>query len=81
MVASVSVGIFQGTPILDLDYDEDSTAETDMNVVMNSANEFIEIQGTAEGHTFSHNELNTMLELAENGVRQLFNIQKEALNG
>jgi ribonuclease PH len=80
MVASVSVGIYEGTPILDLDYQEDSAAETDMNIVMNSANEFIEIQGTAEGHAFSQNELNTMLGLAENGIKQLFEFQKAALN-
>ena len=71
MIASVSVGIFQGTPILDLDYEEDSSAETDMNVVMNSSNQFIEVQGTAEGHAFSHDELNMMLGLAESACRSL----------
>lgn len=78
-IASVSVGIHQGIPILDLDYLEDSSAETDMNVVMNSANEFIEVQGTAEGHAFSHDELNSMLGLAKSGIQQLFNYQKSAL--
>jgi ribonuclease PH len=78
-IASVSVGIHQGIPILDLDYLEDSSAETDMNVVMNSANEFIEVQGTAEGHAFSHDELNSMLGLAKSGIQQLFDYQKTAL--
>ena len=80
MVASVSVGIHQGVPILDLDYQEDSSAETDMNVVMNSANQFIEIQGTAEGHAFSHDELKNMLSLAEGGIKRLIEVQKTALN-
>lgn len=79
MIASVSVGIHGGVSVLDLDYEEDSTAETDMNVVMNSQNQFIEIQGTAEGHAFSQEELNEMLELARNGIQQLFSIQKQAL--
>ncbi|MFT7460147.1 MAG: ribonuclease PH [Planctomycetota bacterium] len=78
-VASVSVGIFNGKPVLDLDYDEDSTAETDMNVVMNNNDEFIEIQGTAEGHAFNSDELNNMLALARGGVQQLIEIQKTAL--
>ncbi len=79
MVASVSVGICDGVPVLDLDYVEDSSAETDMNVVMNSDDKFIEIQGTAEGHAFSQDELNSMLGLARNGIQQLFKIQKQAL--
>jgi len=79
-VASVSVGIYKGTPILDLDYPEDSSAETDMNVVMNADGQFIEVQGTAEGETFSTDELEKMLELARNGIRQLILIQKNALN-
>jgi ribonuclease PH len=79
-VAAVSVGIYQGIPILDLDYPEDSSAETDMNIVMNSANEFIEVQGTAEGHTFSQDELNSMLALAQGGIQQLFQFQKNALD-
>ncbi|MGD0958856.1 MAG: ribonuclease PH [Methylomonas sp.] len=78
-VASVSVGIFNGTPVLDLDYGEDSQAETDMNIVMNEAGHFIEVQGTAEGHAFRKDELNAMLELAELGIRQLLEKQYEAL--
>ncbi len=78
-VASVSVGIFNGVPVLDLDYAEDSKAETDMNVVMNNNNDFIEIQGTAEGHPFNSGELNSMLALAGAGIQQLIKIQEEAL--
>ena len=78
-VASVSVGIFQGIPILDLDYAEDSQAETDMNVVMNDAGDFIEIQGTAEGHPFNSDELNEMLALARRGIAHLFERQQQAL--
>jgi ribonuclease PH len=78
-VASVSVGIYQGTPVLDLDYAEDSRAETDMNVVMNDAGCFIEVQGTAEGHPFSQDELMRLLDLARGGIRQLFDIQQHAL--
>ena len=78
-VASVSVGIYNGTPVLDLDYAEDSQAETDMNVVMNDAGHFIEVQGTAEGHAFRKDELNTMLELAEQGINDLFSKQQDAL--
>ena len=81
MVASVSVGIYRGTPVLDLDYAEDSEAETDMNVVMNDALAFIEIQGTAEGHAFRMDELNDMLGLAEGGISQLIEKQKQALKG
>jgi ribonuclease PH len=73
------VGIFNGTPVLDLDYGEDSQAETDMNIVMNEAGHFIEVQGTAEGHAFRKDELNAMLELAELGIRQLLEKQYEAL--
>ena len=79
MVASVSVGVYDGTPILDLDYDEDSNAETDMNVVMNEAGGFIEIQGTAEGAPFSEEEFNTMLGLAKRGITDLLKVQKMAL--
>jgi ribonuclease PH len=79
-VASVSVGIYQGTPVLDLDYAEDSNAETDMNVVMNSAGAFIEVQGTAEGHAFDQNELNAMLELARQGIEQLIKTQQAVLS-
>lgn len=78
-VASVSVGIFEGTPILDLDYPEDSSAETDMNVVMNGRGQFIEVQGTAEGEAFSMEHLNEMLALAKHGIEQLISIQKRAL--
>ncbi len=78
-VASVSVGIFEGSPVLDLDYDEDSNAETDMNVVMNDAGAYIEVQGTAEGHAFRKDELNAMLELAASGIEHLINKQTEAL--
>jgi len=79
-VASVSVGIYKNTPILDLDYPEDSTAETDMNVVMNDEGKFIEVQGTAEGECFSVEELNSMLELAKSGISQLIEAQKAALD-
>ncbi len=78
-VASVSVGIFDGTPVLDLDYAEDSKAETDMNVVMNEAGAFIEVQGTAEGHAFRRDELDSLLALAEQGIQQLINQQKSVL--
>ncbi|MDD1612358.1 MAG: ribonuclease PH [Methylococcaceae bacterium] len=78
-VASVSVGIYNGVPVLDLDYNEDSNAETDMNVVMNDASAFIEVQGTAEGHAFRKDELDAMLDLASFGIRQLIEKQREAL--
>ncbi|WP_029133104.1 ribonuclease PH [Sedimenticola selenatireducens] len=78
-LASVSVGIYQGTPVLDLDYAEDSQAETDMNVVMNNAGAFIEVQGTAEGHAFHLQELNAMLALADSGIREIMTVQQEAL--
>ena len=78
-IASVSVGIFEGQPVLDLDYAEDSVAETDMNVVMNNAGGFVEIQGTAEGHAFRRDEIDKMLELAELGIKQLHNYQEQAL--
>ena len=81
MIASVSVGICNGKPVLDLDYQEDVDAQTDMNVIMNDAGEFIEIQGTAEGHPFNQDELNSMLALAKGGISQLFEFQKLALNG
>jgi len=79
-VAAVSVGIFQNTPVLDLDYDEDSAAETDMNVVMNDGGGFIELQGTAEGHAFRPEELNSMISLAQSGIEQLMAKQLAALN-
>ncbi|PPD25902.1 MAG: ribonuclease PH [Methylomonas sp.] len=78
-VASVSVGIYNGIAVLDLDYAEDSNAETDMNVVMNDAAAFIEIQGTAEGHAFRKEELTAMLALAEQGIHQLLDKQRAAL--
>ena len=78
-VASVSVGIYRGEPVLDLDYAEDSEAETDMNVVMNDAGAFIEVQGTAEGHAFRMEELQAMLELARAGIGQLLSEQRDAL--
>jgi ribonuclease PH len=78
-VAAVSVGIVGDTAVLDLDYPEDSAAETDMNVVMNDGGAFIELQGTAEGHAFRRDELDKMLNLAENGIRQLMNCQEAAL--
>jgi len=80
-VAAVSVGIVGNTPVLDLDYDEDSAAETDLNVVMNDGGAFIELQGTAEGHAFHRGELERMLDLAEQGVRRLLELQAEALHG
>jgi len=78
-LASVSVGIYNGTPVLDLDYAEDSEAETDMNVVMNDAGAFIEIQGTAEGHAFRRDELNSMLDLADHGIQILLEKQRDAI--
>lgn len=81
MIASISVGIYEGTPVLDLDYPEDSNAETDMNVVMNDEGKFIEVQGTAEGHAFSSEELNSMLDLANKGISELFEHQRNALQG
>jgi len=77
-VAAVSVGIYKGMPVLDLDYLEDSDAETDMNVVMNDAGAFIEIQGTAEGHAFRRDELDAMLELASAGSAQLIEYQRQS---
>ena len=79
MVASVSVGVYQGTPVLDLDYPEDSKAETDMNVVMNGEGGFIEVQGTAEAAPFSEAELSAMLALAKQGIADLVRVQKMAL--
>ena len=80
-VASVSVGIYNGIPVLDLDYAEDSNAETDMNVVMNDAGAFIEVQGTAEGHAFRRDELDAMLALAQSGIEDLIKHQHEVLQG
>ena len=81
MVAAISVGIYQGTPVLDLDYLGDSAAETDLNVIMTDAGGFIEVQGTAEGAPFQPAELNAMLELAQGGLRDLFELQQAALRG
>ena len=78
-VASISVGIYKGQPVLDLDYDEDCNAETDMNIVMNEAGGFIEVQGTAEGHAFLPDELNAMLELGKKGTQHLIEKQNQAL--
>jgi ribonuclease PH len=80
-VAAVSVGIHQGVPVLDLDYREDSTCDTDMNVVMNDGGGFIEVQGTAEGHAFRRHELDALLALAEKGVTELVALQRAALAG
>ncbi len=78
-VAAVSVGIYRGEPVLDLDYAEDSEAETDMNIVMNDAGRYIEVQGTAEGHAFTPDEFNAMLELAAAGIRDIVAAQREIL--
>ncbi len=78
-VAAVSVGIYRGTPVLDLDYAEDSDCDTDMNVVMNDGGGFIELQGTAEGHAFRREELDQLLALAARGTTELFAAQREAL--
>jgi ribonuclease PH len=78
-VAAISVGIVGGVPVLDLDYSEDSRAETDMNVVMNNGGGFVEIQGTAEGHAFRRHELDALLNLASSGIEQLFALQARAL--
>jgi len=78
-LAAISVGIYNGETVLDLDYAEDSVAETDMNVVMNDAGGFIEVQGTAEGHAFRRNELDSLLELAEKGIGEIFTAQQSAL--
>ncbi|HEX6929990.1 MAG TPA: ribonuclease PH [Gammaproteobacteria bacterium] len=78
-VAAVSVGIYGGQPVLDLDYAEDSEAETDMNVVMNDAGAFIEIQGTAEGHAFRRDEMDVMLNLATAGIERLIDAQRDVL--
>jgi len=78
-VAAISVGVFQGTPLLDLDYAEDSKCGCDMNVVMTGAGNFVEVQGTAEGETFARPELDALLGLASRGISQLIGFQKEAL--
>jgi ribonuclease PH len=78
-IAAISVGIYRGTPVLDLDYDEDSQAETDMNVVMNDAGRFVEVQGTAEGHAFDRGEFDALLELATKGVDEILSEQLRAV--
>ena len=78
-VAAISVGIYQGVPVLDLDYAEDSRCDTDMNVVMNDGGGFIELQGTAEGHAFRREELDALLALAQKGIGELVEAQREAL--
>lgn len=80
MIAAVSVGVYNGTPVLDLDYAEDSKAETDMNIIMDENGGFIEVQGTAEGAAFSYEELQAMLDHGKNGIRELIDEQKRALS-
>jgi ribonuclease PH len=80
-IAAISVGIYQGTPVLDLDYVEDSACDTDMNVVMLGNGKFVEVQGTAEGHAFSREEMDMLLELAKSGIEQLIEKQQAALKG
>ena len=78
-VAAISVGVFEGAPVLDLDYAEDSQCDTDMNVVMTGAGGFVEVQGTAEGVPFSRDEMNALLDLAQAGIGELVRLQKDAL--
>src|SRR5262249_58591465 len=78
-VAAVSVGVYRGTPVLDLDYAEDSDCDTDMNVVMNDGGGFIELQGTAEGHAFRRDEMDALLDLATKGIAELVAAQRAAL--
>jgi ribonuclease PH len=78
-IAAISVGVYQGQPVLDLDYAEDSNCDTDMNVVMNDGGGFIELQGTAEGHAFRRDEMDAMLALAEKGIGELVAFQRAAL--
>jgi len=78
-VAAVSVGVYRGVPVLDLDYPEDAACDTDMNVVMNDGGGFIELQGTAEGHAFRRDELDALLQLAQKGIGELLDKQREAL--
>jgi ribonuclease PH len=80
-VAAVSVGVVQGTPLLDLEYTEDSACDTDMNVVMTGSGGFVEVQGTAEGAPFSRSEMDTLLALADRGIRELVRAQRSALAG
>ena len=80
-IAAISVGIVEGTPLLDLEYTEDSACDTDMNVVMTAAGHFVEVQGTAEGAAFSRTEMGQLLDLAEKGIRELVAMQRAALAG
>jgi ribonuclease PH len=79
-VAAVSVGVYEGVPVLDLDYLEDSRCDTDMNIVMTDDFGLVEMQGTAEGMPFSRHDLDAMLDLAQQGIRELIVVQKNALN-
>jgi ribonuclease PH len=79
-VAAISVGIVQGTPLLDLEYTEDAACDTDMNVVMTGAGHFVEVQGTAEGAAFSRSEMDSLLNLAEKGITELMRLQQESLS-
>ena len=78
-IAAISVGVYNGQPVMDLDYLEDSACETDMNIIMNDKGRYIEIQGTAEGDAFSHDELQSMLQLADKAIAQLITLQNDAL--
>ena len=78
-IAAISVGVYQGTPVLDLDYVEDSACDTDMNVVMLGSGNFVEVQGTAEGHAFSRAEMNALLDLAQGGIADLIKMQRTVL--
>lgn len=80
-LAAISVGLVQGTPLLDLEYEEDSTCDTDMNVVMTEAGSFVELQGTAEGVVFTREQMEAMTALAEKGIRELILAQRAALGG
>jgi len=80
-VAAISVGIYQGLPVLDLDYDEDSACDTDMNVVMTGAGKFVELQGTAEGPPFTRAEMDALLDLAQEGIARLIEMQHQAVAG
>ena len=79
-IAAISVGVYKNVPVLDLDYAEDSDCETDMNIVMTDTGEFIEIQGTAEGKPFNNQELQSLLELAQQGIAEIITLQKQALS-
>jgi ribonuclease PH len=78
-VAAVSVGIVNGVPVLDLDYEEDSSGDTDMNIVMTGAGHFVEVQGTAEGVPFTRAQMSTLIDLASGGIAELIRLQRQAL--